>query len=227
MKVLLIGATGLVGGMVVDRLLERGHEVHGLVRRATGRSGSGWHEHVAPALDWPGVVQEIGSADAAISCLGTTWRKAGSEAAFRAVDHDAVIAFARAARDAAVAHLLSVSSVGADANSRNFYLRTKGETDEALQALSFPRLDIFRPGLLLGERGSDRRPGERLGILLDPFTRLFLRGSWSRFAGMPASRVAAAIVRAVEQPGEGARVHENRDIDRLADQMLTSGQAPR
>ena len=224
MRVLLIGATGLVGGMVADRLLGRGHDVHALVRRPTG---TGWHEHVASASEWPSIVAGIGACDAAISCLGTTWRKAGSETAFRAVDHDAVIAFARAANAAGTEHLLSVSSVGADAGSRNFYLRTKGQTDEALKAIGFPRLDIFRPGLLLGERANDRRPGERIAIMLDPISRIFLRGSWSRFAGMAAATVAAAIAHAVETGGAGSRVHENHDIERLADQMLTSRHSPR
>jgi uncharacterized protein YbjT (DUF2867 family) len=223
-RVLLIGATGLVGRMVADRLLERGHEVHALVRRPTGR---GWQEHVAPASEWPSIVAGIGACDAAISCLGTTWRKAGSKAAFRAVDHDAVIAFAQAARAARAAHFLSVSSVGADADSRNFYLRTKGQTDEALRALDFRKLDIFRPGLLLGERVADRRPGERIAIMLDPISRVILRGAWSRYAGMTAAKVAAAIVGACEAGLTGIRIHENRDIAKLADQMLTSGPAPR
>lgn len=227
MRVLLIGATGLVGGLLGSRLIAAGHEVHALIRRASGRSDAAWHDCVAPMAEWPDRVARIGGADAAISCLGTTWRKAGSEAAFRAVDHDAVIAFARAARAAGVRHMLSVSSVGADAGSRNVYLRTKGETDQSLQGIGFDRLDIFRPGLLLGVRGGDRRPAERLGILLDPFTRLLLRGTWSRFAGMPADRLALAMLGAVERPGAGTEVHENGDIDRLADQMLTSGHGPR
>jgi uncharacterized protein YbjT (DUF2867 family) len=223
-RVLLIGATGLVGGMVAERLLGRGHDVHALVRRLAGR---GWHEHVAPAAEWPSIVAEIGGADAAISCLGTTWRQAGSQEAFRAVDHDAVVAFARAARVAGVDHFLSVSSVGADARSRNFYLRTKGETDDALKEIGFPKLDVTRPGLLLGERGGDPRPGERIAIMLDPLSRLFLRGSMARFAGISAATVAAAIVSAVEASEAGKRVHEHRDIARLANQLLTSGPAPR
>jgi uncharacterized protein YbjT (DUF2867 family) len=218
MRVLVIGATGLVGGLTIDRLLARGHEVHGLTRRVTGRTASGWREHGAPAEDWPGLAAGIG-ADAAISCLGTTWRKAGSEAAFRAVDHDAVIAFARAAKAAGTPHFLSVSSVGADARSRNFYLRTKGEVDEALGRIGFERLDIFRPGLLLGERGGDRRPGERAAILLDPLTRIFLRGRWTRFAGIPAATVADALATATEQGGAGRFVHENDAIRRLASRV--------
>ncbi len=213
MRVLLIGATGLVGSMVADRLVARGHEVHALVRRPTGR---GWHEHVAPASEWPSIVAGIGACDAAISCLGTTWRKAGSEEAFRAVDHDAVLAFARAAGAVGIGRFLSVSSVGADAGSRNFYLRTKGQTDEALGAIGFTSLDIFRPGLLLGHRGSDRRPGERVAIMLDPLARIFLRGRMTRFAGVPAANVAAAIAVAAESSSAGIRIHENDAIRRLA-----------
>lgn len=213
MHILLIGATGLVGGLLAGRLLARGHEVRALVRRPTARRARGWHEHVAPMGEWPRLVTV---AHAAISCLGTTWAKAGSEQAFRAVDQEAVLAFARAARAAGVPRFLSISSVGADAHSRGFYLRVKGETDEALAAIGFDRLDIFRPGLLLGERGGDRRVGERIGIALNPLVSLVLRGSWARFAGIPANLVADAIVAAVEQDGSGRFVHENAAIRRLA-----------
>jgi uncharacterized protein YbjT (DUF2867 family) len=216
MRILLIGATGLVGGLLADKLLERGHEMHGLVRRPTGRGAPGWHEQVGPIGEWPGMVARVGPADAAVSCLGTTWAKAGSEQAFRAVDQDAVIAFAQAARAAGVRHFLAVSSVGADTGSRNFYLRVKGETDEALAAIRFERVDIFRPGLLLGERGDDRRRGERIAIALNPVTSLFLRGRWSRFAGMEADTVAEAMVAAAEQGGSGHFMHENDAIRRLA-----------
>jgi uncharacterized protein YbjT (DUF2867 family) len=216
MRILLIGATGLVGGLLAGKLLERGHEVHALVRRPTGRSAQGWHEQVGPVGEWRVMVTRAGPIDAAVSCLGTTWAKVGSERAFRAVDQDAVIAFAEAARAAGVRHLLAVSSVGANARSRNFYLRVKGETDEALAAIGFKRLDIFRPGLLLGERGDDRRRGERIAIALNPVTSLFLRGRWSRFAGMEADTVAEAVGAAAEQGGSGQFIHENGAIRRLA-----------
>lgn len=215
MRVVMIGATGLVGALLADQLLERGHEVHGLARRPSGRAGPGWHEQIAPALDWPDRVAPI-HADAAISCLGTTRRQAGSEAAFRAIDFDAVVAFARAAKAAGVRHFLAVSSVGADPGSRNFYLRTKGETEAALEALAFERLDLFRPGLLLGDRTGGPRLGERVATLLDPLTRIVLRGRLGRFAGIPAGTVADAIAAAVESSKSGVYVHENRAIHSLA-----------
>ena len=113
-RILLIGATGLVGRLAADRLLADGVEIHALLRRSAGRNAAGWHEHIAPPADWPALARGIGG-DVAISALGTTWRAAGSEPAFRAVDLDAVVAFAAAAIAAGIEHMIVVSSVGADA----------------------------------------------------------------------------------------------------------------
>jgi uncharacterized protein YbjT (DUF2867 family) len=170
---------------------------------------------VAPASEWPARV--AGDApDAAVSALGTTWRAAGSEAAFRAVDLDCVVAFAAAARRAGARHMVTVSSVGADASSGNFYLRTKGEMERALEALGFDRLDILRPGLLRGERAADRRLGERLGIAISPVVNLLLRGRLDRFAAINGDVVAAAAAACLDRTETGIFRHENREIRRLA-----------
>ena len=211
-KIVLIGATGLVGRQAVLRLEAAGHEVHTLVRRPSGRPAN---ETVAPAEAWPGLAGEAG-ADVAVCAIGTTIRAAGSQAAFRAVDLDMASAFARSARESGVRRMIAVSSVGADPNSRNFYLRTKGEMEKALADLGFDRLDILRPGLLRGERGGERRPGERLGILLSPFLNLLLRGSLDRYAAIDAVLVAEAVARLAGLDGEGTFIHHNREIRRLA-----------
>jgi uncharacterized protein YbjT (DUF2867 family) len=187
-----------------------------LVRRPTGRVHERWHEQVAPASDWPGLVGGL-AVEAAVSALGTTIRSAGSEASFRAVDLDSVIAFAAAARRAGARHMVTVSSVGADPGSRNFYLRTKGAMEQALEALGFDRLDILRPGLLRGERGADRRLGERIGILVSPAVNLILKGRLDRFAAIDADLVAHAVAGALRQIEPGTYRHENREIRRLAD----------
>jgi uncharacterized protein YbjT (DUF2867 family) len=216
MRVALIGGTGLVGSLLTARLLAAGHEVRLLQRRAAGGAGHPLrHVHVAPAADWPRLVRSI-AADAAVSALGTTMRLAGSRAAFRTVDHDHVLAFAEAARASGARRFVTVSSTGADAGSRNFYLRTKGETDDALAALGFDRLDIFRPGLLRGPRGGERRLGERVGILLSPLVNLALRGPLERYAAIDAERVAAAIAAVLGERWGGVHVHENKEIRRLA-----------
>ena len=215
MRIAMIGATGLIGKQLVDRLLVREAEVHAILRRPSGRTGAGWHEHVAPIAEWPHVAANL-AAEIAISTLGTTMRAAGSEAAFRAVDHDAVIAFARAAHAGGARHMITVSSVGADAASSNFYLKLKAEVDDELAKIGFDRLDIFRPGLLRGERGGERRLGERLGILVSPVANLFLQGPLDRYAAIGGNVVADAIVTVLSDRAASVYVHENRAIHRLA-----------
>lgn len=216
MRIALIGATGLVGSALLDHLLATGGaEVHSISRRASGRTHPRLHEHVAPPERWPEITGAIG-AKAAVSALGTTMRAAGSQAAFRAVDLEMVVAFAAAARSAGADLMVAISSVGADAGSRNFYLRTKGEMEQALAALDFDRLDILQPGLLRGDRIAELRPAERLGILLSSLADLLLRGRLDRYAAIDADIVAAAAASALRQKPSGLYRHDNRAIRRLA-----------
>jgi len=215
MRIALIGATGLVGSKLVPLLLSDGHEVEALARRDSVPPHPRLRIHAADALRWPQIASGLG-ADAAVSALGTTMRKAGSEAGFRAVDLDMVTAFAAAARESGARRFVTVSSVGARAASSNFYLAIKAEMEEALAALGFERLDIFRPGLLRGERGSDRLLGERVGIALSPLVNLVLRGPLSKVAAIDAAVVAAAIAASLREQAPGTFVHNNRDIRRLA-----------
>lgn len=210
----LAGATGLVGGLALDMFLARGVAVTAVGRRPSGRDGA--REVVA---DLTRAAPSIaGPFDAAVCALGTTIAKAGGQAAFSAVDHDAVLHFARAARDAGATRFVLVSSVGADARSSNFYLRVKGETEAAVEALGFERLDLLRPGLLLGER-AERRPGEAWGQRLAPFINPLLRGPLTRYAAIPAATVAAAAVALcgpAGQSGFGRFIHHNADMRGLA-----------
>lgn len=164
MRVAIVGSTGLVGSLLAERLLDGGAQVHAIGRRGAGRDHLGRHEHVAPPELWPGIVVEL-RPEKAVSALGTTWKAAGSEAAFRAVDVDLVMEFAWAARAAGARHMVAVSAAGADAASRNFYLRTGGQAENGLTQIGFERLDILRPGLLRGPRGGERRLKERAAIV--------------------------------------------------------------
>lgn len=210
MRIAMIGATGLVGSRLWP-LLEARHELLVLGRRASGAG----REKLGGMEEWPALLagERI---DCAVSTLGTTRRQAGSWAAFEAVDRHAVLAFAKAARAAGARHFLAVSSSGADAGSRNGYLRLKGEVEEALGTIGFEWVDLLRPGLLLGERPGQVRVGERIGIALDPLTRLMLRGSLDRYAGIEAGLVAKALAALVERDEPGVRRHHNREIRVLA-----------
>ncbi len=214
--VLVAGASGLIGCKVTILLSAADVEVHIPTRRMLEILPPGTVQHIADPAEWPGLIANL-NPDAAISCLGTTWSKSGkNEAAFRAVDLDLVLAFATAAKKAGARHMVSVSSIGASAKSSNFYLRTKGEAEEGLKQLGFERLDLLRPGLLTGERVGERRLGERLGILLSPFTDALMHGSLRRYRSIDSAIVANAIANLAVTGGQGTFIHENDAITALA-----------
>jgi uncharacterized protein YbjT (DUF2867 family) len=217
MKILIAGATGLVGRHVVEELAPlEAVDLEAIVRKDPGDLSTDCWVHVAPIEAWPRMVAKL-KADIAICCLGTTWNKSGkTEAGFRAVDYDLVTGFAAAARAAGARHMIAVSSVGANSRSRNIYLRTKGEVEDALAALNFPRLDILRPGLLTGKRNNDRRFGERFGIILSPLADMLLQGDLRKYRSIPASTVAQAITSLALSGGQGRHIHTNDAIRALA-----------
>jgi len=213
--VVIAGASGLIGQKAADLLTASGAEVHALLRKPHEDGLSEIIHHVGQSDEWPEMIASL-SPDVAISCLGTTMRIAGSQAAFRAVDHDLVLAFATAARAAGAKRMIAVSSVGASTKSGSFYLRTKGEVEEALSDLGFERLDIIRPGLLTGGVRSDSRSGESLGILFAPLTDMLMLGGFSRYRSTSSAKVAKAIAKLSECRGQGRFIHENDSINALA-----------
>jgi uncharacterized protein YbjT (DUF2867 family) len=152
---------------------------------------------------------------AACCALGTTLAVAGSKQAFRAVDFDAVLAFAKAARRAGVQRLAVVSALGASSRSSTFYNRVKGEAEDALAALGFETLIIARPSLLTGDRESlaqAQRPAERMALAVtQPLAR------WIPLGWQPveAATVARALLRALESGEPGRQVLESADLQSL------------
>ena len=201
-RVLLAGATGLVGGHCLHKLLRGGtfDEVHALARRPIDIGESRLHLLITAFDDLDQRRPVV--AHAGLCALGTTIAKAGSQTAFRRVDHDAVVAYARWARRGGVATFVLVSSVGAAKDARSFYLRVKGQTEEEVAQVGFPRLVILRPGLLLGAR-QERRLGEEIAQVVLPRFSPVLIGPLRRYRAISAERVAGAMVTAAlsTQPG--------------------------
>ena len=151
----------------------------------------------------------------AYCCLGTTIKAAGSQAAFRAVDFDAVLAFARAAQSAGVQRFAVVSALGASPRSPGFYNRVKGEMEEALAGLGFASLVIARPSLLAGDRsalGQPARPGERLALALTAPLAPLIPKTWRPIA---AATVARALRRALADGRPGVRIVESAELQDL------------
>jgi uncharacterized protein YbjT (DUF2867 family) len=208
MNLILAGATGLVGGIFLTEAESSGHEVVTVGRRSLDREPLEVVTDFTTSLD-------LGPADAAICALGTTIGAAGSRAAFYEVDHDAVLRFATAAYKGGTRHFLLVSAVGADASSRVFYSRVKGETERDLVELGFKRVDIAQPALLLGAR-TENRPVEKLLQAADPLTRLGMLGLLDRYAGIGAITVARALLKLCEDSEPGIFRHENRALLAMA-----------
>lgn len=196
---LLAGATGLVGREIA---LQWPGPMQLLVRRPLALPRPGLALQVVDFTALPAVPP----AEVAFCALGTTIKVAGSQAAFRAVDFGAVLAYAQACRAAGVRRFGVVSALGASARSGNFYSQVKGEAEDALRAVGFEHLVIARPSLLLGDRHALGQParageqwGERLAGWLGPLVPRGLRP-------IAAATVARALVRTVPVAASGVTV---------------------
>jgi uncharacterized protein YbjT (DUF2867 family) len=217
MKALLLGATGLVGRHVLRQLLAAPAytAVRVLARRPPeGRApAAGKLElKLADLAAWPADSDPFWAADHVYCCLGTTIQVAGSREAFRRVDHDAPARAAHAAARAGARKFLLVSSVGANAGSRNFYLRTKGETERDIAAAGIAEVHAFRPSFLLGERG-ESRPAERVGIAMFKLLVPALAGPLRIYRPIEAAELARQMLErglAPERPGTWC--HQGREL---------------
>jgi uncharacterized protein YbjT (DUF2867 family) len=204
--IVIAGATGLTGEHLLDRLLSEPTVARVL---APSRRPLASHPHLEnPVGELDQLLPTLtGPVDTAFCCLGSTLKQAGSQEAFRAVDHDLVLAFARRARELGARHLVVISALGANAQSSVFYNRVKGETEEALKAMGWPQLTIARPSLLLGAR-REFRLGERLAAPL-------LRWLPGKYRGIDACALARALWRLALEEQNGVRVIESADLRRL------------
>lgn len=232
MHVLFAGATGLVGEHLLARLRVDSH-VSGisiLARRDTSLQGGkvqcvvvdfstlGAEGSSVPIAE-NAALATMGAApahaDAAVCSLGTTRKAAGSREAFAAVDRDAVLAFAKFAKRAGVKTFVLVSALGADARSRVFYSRIKGETEEALRALGFSTLHIVRPSLLVGKR-KDFRLAEAIGVRVAPLLKRLLVGPLAPYAPVQADDVAATLQACVFDGRPGVHIHSSETLGKTA-----------
>jgi uncharacterized protein YbjT (DUF2867 family) len=210
-SVLLAGATGLVGReclrlFLADPGVER---LVVLTRRALppalvpahGAAKLEVYEVAFAQLDRHATLMNVHQI---VCVLGTTIKQAGTKAAFRAVDFGYPAALARLGAQQGAQHFLLVSALGANTRSRFFYNRVKGELEDAVRAMPYRSITIVRPSLLLGERAEFR-----LGELI---AKRFAFLSPRRYRPVPASRVAAALVRAAAEDAPGVRILESEAL---------------
>ena len=212
MKALIIGATGATGSDLLELLLadSKTESVEIFVRRSPEIKHDKLTVHLID-FDKPEQWSHRVKGDILFSCLGTTLKDAGSKAAQWKVDHDYQYLFAKAAKENGVGSCVLVSSVNASAKSPIFYARMKGELEEDVRRLGFPRLIIFRPPSLI-RRESDRTM-ERVGVRVLRFlNRLGLLRSMQP---MPTDLLAEAMLHAAGSSGKGEHYLEPQDIETL------------
>ena len=196
---IVLGSTGLIGKHLLTYLSLKDISVIAITRRPINDIP----KNISPMIIDFGKFLDQGhlpDCEHIYICLGTTIKKAGSEESFKKVDLDYCLGFAKKARESGATKISLVTSVGANADSKNFYLKTKGQLENEIKAMGFDSVNIFQPGLLLGNR-DEIRPLEFLGQYVSFFLKMFLFGSLKKYRSIEASKVANAMANSPNNNG--------------------------
>ena len=197
---IIAGSTGLIGRNVLEVLCSKQESVIALTRRPISDLPTNANELI---LDFDSFEKNgsLPTCNHVFICLGTTIKKAGSQENFRKVDVGYCLSIAKKAKESGAETLSLVSCIGADSTSKNLYLKTKGELEEAIQELKFSVLNIYRPSFLVGQR-SEKRLSE---IVLLKFVKVMdfvLVGSASKYRSVKAELLAKTMASRIDsKPG--------------------------
>jgi uncharacterized protein YbjT (DUF2867 family) len=210
---LVFGATGLVGSHCAKLLLAS--DAYSSIVLLGRKPAELWHQKLTQhTVNFDKLDASLLRGDDLYYCLGTTLRKAGSQEAFENVEINYPLEIARLASANGVRQFLLVTSAGADPNSANFYLKTKGRVEDAVRPVPFPALLIFRTSFLMGHR-EEFRLGERMSIATLRALTAAPVDALKKYRPIAASVVAAAMVKAANQGLQGVRVFESNEIQSL------------
>ena len=212
---LLLGASGLVGGHCLQRLLNDTAygKVIALVRKPLPLHDPQLEQQVVDFSDLQNYAHLLKAHDV-FCCLGTTIKKAGSQAAFRQVDFTYPVEIAKIAAANGAEQFLIVTALGANPASRIFYNRVKGEVEAAIAPLAFRAVHIFRPSLLLGKR-QEIRLGEKIGERVAKIFSFLFAGPLRKYRPIAARTVAAAMIAVAKRNLAGVNTYESDQIQAL------------
>lgn len=215
---LVIGSSGLIGSHLVIQLLSNPNFDKVIVfnRRPCLILHPKIEEHLIDFNDLK-PIEPFVKGDVMFCTMGTTIKKAGSKEAFRLVDVVYPEQFAQMALNNQVKQFLLISSLGADLESTNFYLKTKGEIETFLQQSAFNSVSILRPSLLLGDR-KEFRLGEKLATYILPVLSLFLIGPFKKYKAIEAKTVAKAMVNISLQNKPGFTIYPSDELQAIGNQ---------
>lgn len=209
---LIIGSTGLVGAQLLNLILESPvyDKVVVFVKRDTAIKHPKLIQHL---IDFDKIenYQNLVVGDDFFCTIGTTIKKAGSQEAFKKVDLIYPKQFAQIALKNKVSQFLIISSLGANEQSTNFYLKTKGEMEAFLKKLTFKSTIILRPSLLLGNR-TEFRVGEKFGAIFMKTISILLFGELLKYKPIESKTVAKALFELAQQNQDGFKIYESNEI---------------
>ena len=209
---IIAGATGLIGNLLLEKILvDTDFDSVLVISRKPLLINNPKLKTILCDFDKLETVAESISATHAFCCLGTTIKKAGSKEAQFTIDHDYVVRFGELCKQIGISHLGVISSLGANAQSSNFYLNTKGKMEESLKALQFNSLHIVRPSLLLGNR-KELRMGEKISMAVFPLLSFLLVGPLKKYKAIKADIVAAFLLEQSKKSSSGITIFENNEI---------------
>jgi len=213
---IIIGSTGLIGNSLLELLINENQyeKIIAFVRKPIISSNKKL-VYVETDFSKLSKIEHQIKGDCLFVCIGSTMAKAGSKEAFTMVDYTIPTQFAKIALKNAVSSCIVVSSLGADANSSNFYLQTKGKMEKTIVALGFKNTIFMRPSMLFGER-TEFRMGELIGKFFMKILGPLFLGPLKKYKGIEVSTVAQAMLLESLKPFNGIKVYESNQIDILS-----------
>ena len=216
-RAVIIGASGLIGTHLTQQMLQDNDfvSVRILVRKKTGLAHAKLEEEIVNFDDANDLSNLFGSGDTFFSCIGTTQKTVkGDKKLYEKIDHDIPVNAAKIASEKGFRQFLLVSSVGANEKASNFYLRSKGKTENAIKQLAFESISFFRPSMLLGKR-KELRPLETALQGTMKFISGFLFGSFKKFHSINAKDVASAMITQSKLNTPGVHILEYKQMTDL------------
>ena len=212
---LIIGSTGLIGSELLNLLLDSNDylKVITFVKRDTGVKHPKLTQHIID-FDKPETYKELVVGDDFFCTIGTTIKKAGSKEAFKKVDFGYSKQFAAYALLNKVEQFLIISSLGANANSGNFYLKTKGQIQDFLKDCNFESIAVLQPSLLLGNR-TEFRLGEKVGAFFMKTLSFFFVGNLKKYKPIESKTVAKALFKIAQTNNKGFKIYESDAIQEI------------
>lgn len=191
---IILGGTGLTGSLLLNSLVadDRYGSIKLFSRKASGNTSPKIIEFVGDVLQLELFKDEF-TADEVFCCVGTTSSKTKDRTVYRAIDFGIPFAASKLAKENSIPTFLVMSSMGANARSKIFYSRTKGEMEQAVLDQKIPKTYILRPSLIVGER-NEKRFGESLGAVLLKLANVFLVGKFKKYRAIKADCIAAAMI---------------------------------